>query len=216
MKTRLDTPLRSRRLAARAVLCLLLLVAFSAEAKKPRPYRTYVRDGVTVITNARPPAPKSKPSPPPAITTPQDSIDAWQKAKAEARAEYEVFLAEACELYNVPVALARAVIQAESAFNAFAVSPKGAMGLMQLMPGTAAEMFVDDCFDPRQNIHGGVRYLRVLANLFDGDLVRMIAAYNAGPEAVRRANGIPSFAETQEYVRRVLQYYEIYREESAT
>lgn len=129
--------------------------------------------------------------------------------------EYDEILREAAARYKIPVALARAVLAAESNFDPQAVSRAGAMGLMQLMPQTAAEMYVSDVFDPRENIFGGVRYLRVLTNLFDGDLVKVIAAYNAGPEAVRRAGGIPNYAETQAYVVRVLKFYREYLEREA-
>ena len=103
--------------------------------------------------------------------------------------------------YNIPLALVRAVMHAESNFDPRALSRKGASGVMQLMPGTASEMYVKDIFDARQNIDGGVRYLRVLANEFDGDMVKMVAAYNAGPDAVRKYGGqVPPFEETQAYV----------------
>jgi soluble lytic murein transglycosylase-like protein len=82
------------------------------------------------------------------------------------------------------------------------------------MPETAEAMFVADVFDPKQNISGGIRYLRVLANLFEGDMVRIVAAYNAGPDAVRRAGGIPDIAETREYVRRVIRLYFSYKGEA--
>jgi len=126
--------------------------------------------------------------------------------------EYDAILGEAAARYAIPVALARAVLAAESNFDPNAVSRAGALGLMQLMPQTAAEMYVADAFDPRENIFGGVRYLRVLTNLFDGDLVKVIAAYNAGPEAVRKAGGIPNIPETQAYVARVLRLYREYLE----
>jgi hypothetical protein len=119
-------------------------------------------------------------------------------------------IARAAEKYNVPPAIVRAVIVAESNFHPEAVSRVGACGLMQLMPHTAAAMYVDDLFDPVKNIYGGTRYLRILANEFGGDLVKTVAAYNAGPQAVRKASGIPSIAETQEYVRRVMKLYRIY------
>lgn len=129
--------------------------------------------------------------------------------------EYDAHLREAARRFEIPFALARAILAAESNFDPRAVSPKGAMGLMQLMPKTAEEMFVADVFDPRENIFGGVRYLRVLTNLFDGDLVKVIAAYNAGPEAVRRAGGIPNYPETQAYVVRVLSLYREFLEREA-
>lgn len=124
---------------------------------------------------------------------------------------YDEYLREACERYRIPYALARAVLAAESNFDPMAISRAGAMGLMQLMPETAVTMYVDDILDPRENIHGGVRYLRVLTNEFDGDLVKVIAAYNAGPNAVKRAGGVPDIAETRQYVERVLRLYKEYK-----
>ncbi len=127
----------------------------------------------------------------------------------------DAVVAECADLYKLPHALVKAVIATESNYNPWAVSEKGAVGLMQLMPETAREMFVEDPFDPVQNIQGGTRYLRVLVNQFDGDLVKVLAAYNAGPEVVKRAQlrtatfVVPAIPETQEYVRRVLQNYEI-------
>jgi len=103
--------------------------------------------------------------------------------------------------------LARAVIQAESAFYARARSRTGALGLMQLMPQTAQRFGVVDPFDPRQNITGGVKYLRWLTDNFKGDLPKVVAAYNAGEGAVTKYQGIPPFAETRAYVPRVLELY---------
>jgi len=102
----------------------------------------------------------------------------------------------------------RAVIWAESAGDAGAISTAGAIGLMQLMPRTAGEMFVEDPVDPAQNIMGGTRYLRWLANQFDGDMILTLAAYNAGPDAVRKYGGVPPFEETRVYVKRVVAYYQ--------
>lgn len=114
--------------------------------------------------------------------------------------------------YGLPEALILAVMAVESNFDHQAVSEKGAMGLMQLMPPTAKDMYVSDAWDPAQNIDGGARYLRVLANQYGGDLVKTLAAYNAGPEAVRRAGGgVPNIPETREYVRKVVALYQAYR-----
>jgi soluble lytic murein transglycosylase-like protein len=115
--------------------------------------------------------------------------------------------------YALPEELLLAVMAVESQFNPNALSEKGAMGLMQLMPGTAREMYVSEPWLPEQNIDGGARYLRILANMYDGDLVRTVAAYNAGPEAVRRAgeDGVPNIPETREYVRRVVALYQSFR-----
>src|SRR6266403_1751292 len=110
--------------------------------------------------------------------------------------------------YKVPAELVRAVIWAESAGDAGAISTAGAIGLMQLMPRTAGEMFVEDPVDPAQNIMGGTRYLRWLANQFNGDMILTLAAYNAGPDAVRKYGGVPPFEETRVYVRRVVAYYQ--------
>jgi soluble lytic murein transglycosylase-like protein len=116
--------------------------------------------------------------------------------------------------YKIPPALVRAVMHTESAFDPQAVSVVGASGLMQLMPATAQEMYVKDIFDVKENIEGGVRYLRVLANEFDGDMVKMVAAYNAGPDNVRKYGGaVPPFAETQAYVRKVIALYFQYKEQ---
>jgi Transglycosylase SLT domain/Domain of unknown function (DUF4124) len=114
--------------------------------------------------------------------------------------------------YKIPEALLFAVMAVESNFDHQALSEKGAMGLMQLMPRTARDMYVSDAWDPEQNIEGGARYLRVLANQYGGDMVKTLAAYNAGPDAVRRAGGgVPPIPETQEYVRRVVALYQAFK-----
>lgn len=103
--------------------------------------------------------------------------------------------------------LVRALIQIESGYDSAAVSHKGAMGLMQLMPRTANQLEVDDPFDPEANIRGGTEYLRLMLDVFEGDLALALAGYNAGPEAVRRYGGVPPFTETREYLRRVFSVY---------
>jgi soluble lytic murein transglycosylase len=117
----------------------------------------------------------------------------------------------ASRIYGLDHRLVRAVIKAESNFDPGAVSHKGAMGLMQLMPETARDMGVKDPFDPLQNIFGGVRYLKFLMNRFHNSLFLALAAYNAGPEAVAEHGGIPPFEETNAYLRRVLRYYMKYK-----
>ena len=121
----------------------------------------------------------------------------------------------AAQFYNLPEAFLRAVIRVESGFNPEVISPAGAQGLMQLMPRTAARMGVHNAFDPRQNILGGARYLRMLANTFRGDLVLTVAAYNAGEGAVVKHRGVPPYAETQRYVRKVLRWYYHYRQQGS-
>jgi len=124
---------------------------------------------------------------------------------------YDTWIRQAATLYQIPEELVRAIIKAESDYDPRALSPAGAQGLMQLMPETALRMQVRDAFDPREAIFGGTRYLRVLANLFNGDLDLTIAAYNAGEGAVMRYGGIPPYEETQGYVTRVRTFYARYR-----
>ena len=118
----------------------------------------------------------------------------------------EQAIRQAASRYNLSPDLIRSVIRAESAFQPQAVSPAGAQGLMQLMPETAKELGVTDPFDVRQNIDGGVRYLRQMLDRFDGDLKMALSAYNAGPGAVEKYEGQVPYAETRHYVKRVLRF----------
>lgn len=111
----------------------------------------------------------------------------------------------AAKAHSVQPKLLRAVIEQESRFHPCAVSPKGAKGLMQLMPDTAAELGVNDPFDPKENIEAGARYLRQLLDKYKGDLPQALGAYNAGPAAVDQAGGIPNFRETRDYVQSIMQ-----------
>jgi soluble lytic murein transglycosylase-like protein len=126
-------------------------------------------------------------------------------------ASYDDLIRSASDRHNVDADLIRAVIKVESDFDSSARSHKGAMGLMQLMPETARLHNVLDLFDPGANIEGGVRHLKLLMGRYQGNLELSLAAYNAGIKAVERHRGIPPFAETQEYVRRVLGHYKAYR-----
>ena len=130
--------------------------------------------------------------------------------------EYDAYIREAASLYQIPEALVRAVIRVESNFDPRAISRANAQGLMQLIPATAERMLCSDPFDARQNVLGGTRYLRVLANLFNGNLQLTLAAYNAGEGAVIKYNGIPPYEETQAYVSKVLEYYNLYRGKNRT
>ncbi|MGB9203979.1 MAG: lytic transglycosylase domain-containing protein [Terriglobales bacterium] len=109
--------------------------------------------------------------------------------------------------YHLDPDLVNSVIHAESGFKSHAVSPKGARGLMQLMPGTANQLGVNDAFDPQSNVTGGSRYLRELLERYNFDLVKALAAYNAGPDRVEQYRGVPPFHETQAYVARIVHEY---------
>jgi soluble lytic murein transglycosylase-like protein len=193
------------------VLLVALLPALPARASAIYTYRQ--KDGTVVYTNVPPSgvnarklhgssfrqAPRPADPPSRSIITPSLYL-AWME--------------EASRKYNIPLALVRAVAHAESNFDPHALSRKGAGGVMQLMPGTASEMYVQDIFDARDNIRGGVRYLRQLANQFDGQMEIMLAAYNAGPDAVRKyGNRIPPFDETRAYVQKVVALYYQYKQE---
>lgn len=134
------------------------------------------------------------------------------KAAGEPPPELQAVIQEASVQQQVDPALVRAVMRAESAYNAKAVSPKGAKGLMQLMPATASRFGVKDIFDARENVHGGARYLRHLLDLFGNNLELALAAYNAGESAVIKAGyKVPDFPETKAYVPRVIGLYHLYR-----
>lgn len=169
-------------------------------------------DGVVHYSNTPPPrargvrrirtAPRPEPE-----AAPRPARRGPSRGDASRYRRFDAHIREAAALYRLPESFLRAVIKVESDYNPEVVSHAGASGLMQLMPATAARMGVTDVFDPRQNILGGARYLRLLANHFNGDLVLTVAAYNAGEGAVMRYRGIPPYAETQRYVRRVLRHY---------
>lgn len=128
-------------------------------------------------------------------------------ANARRREQFAPIVRAAAQAHGLPEALLQALIEVESGFDAAAVSPKGAVGLMQLMPQTARELRVRDPRDPAANVDGGARYLKELLARHGGDLALALAAYNAGPAAVQRSGGIPRFAETQAYVPRVIARY---------
>jgi soluble lytic murein transglycosylase len=109
--------------------------------------------------------------------------------------------------YDIDPSIIRALISAESSWDVHAISNKGAIGLMQLMPATARDMKIKNPFDPEQNIEGGTRYLRMLLDRFNGNMELAVAAYNAGPAAVEKSGGIPLFSETRKFVRNVISSY---------
>lgn len=130
--------------------------------------------------------------------------------------KYERSIQKMAARYGVEAALIKAVIKAESNFDPSAISRKGAIGLMQLMPATAADLKVSNPRDPHENIEGGTKYLRYLSGLFPNDLKLTIAAYNAGENAViKYGKSIPPYKETKDYVKRVVTYLAVYRKEAA-
>lgn len=207
----LQTQLRAVtwRRAGFVLLAMLVAVPASAEIE-----RSVGKDGVIDLNNSRDAA-KAR-----ALRKEGKSLDAVPPVQAvmpstnssELAERYDHPIREAATLYHLPEGLIRAVIHAESNFDPRVVSPANAKGLMQLLPSVAERMMVTDIMDPRQNILGGSRYLRVLANTFNGNLQLTVAAYNAGAGAVARYGGIPPYAETQAYVAKVLEYYQEYRE----
>ncbi len=136
----------------------------------------------------------------------QESVEYKQGKMFSGKDKINEAIEKASRAYNVPVNIIKGIIRAESGFNEKAVSRAGAMGLMQLMPGTARELGVSNPFDAEENIYGGVKYFRKMLDLFNGNLVHAIAAYNAGPGAVKKHNGIPPYKETRNYVKRVLKF----------
>jgi len=120
------------------------------------------------------------------------------------KSEWDKHVTRYAKEYGVDEDLVRAVIRVESANNPNALSSKGAMGLMQLMPQTARMLGVNDAWDPEQNIRGGVKYLSQLSDRFNGDIVKVLAGYNAGPSRVDQFDGVPPYKETQNYVRKVM------------
>ncbi|HME92078.1 MAG TPA: lytic transglycosylase domain-containing protein [Myxococcaceae bacterium] len=201
------------RFSAVSLVASATLLAGAVPARAGAIYKYVERDGTIVYTNVLPAGKKAKKVKGAFHRSPSASEPA---APAPASVpEYEQLIEAAAKRYRIPPSLVRAVMHAESNFDANAVSLRGASGLMQLMPDTAQEMYVRDIFDVRQNIEGGTRYLRVLANRYNGDMVKMLAAYNAGPEALEKFGGsVPPYEETQAYVRKVLQLYFQYKEQS--
>jgi hypothetical protein len=143
----------------------------------------------------------------PSFSGPPRSERGSSLPERQAGDSYSDLIASTAGQYGIDAALVRSIIRVESNFNPLAVSRKGAMGLMQLMPDTAARYGVRDAFNPAQNISGGVRYLSDLFAMFGGNLPHVLAAYNAGEQNVLRWNGVPPFAETQDYVRKVTRHY---------
>jgi soluble lytic murein transglycosylase len=190
-----------RRLPLLTLLASLALPAIGAAET----FRLVGPDGTVHLTNV--PTDPSYRRMGIAPAAPSGTQIGWLRLPQATGAPYLAEIRDAAARYGIPEPLVSALIRVESAFNPRAVSHKGARGLMQLMPGTAAMLGVRNSFDPRENIEGGVRHLRGLMDRFGGDLPLVLAAYNAGENAVLRHRGIPPYAETQDYVKKVLGYF---------
>jgi len=189
----------------RAVWWTLVLVALAGPS--PAAAKVYhLSDGVVRVRSASASASVAERRPLLAMSEPVQPVDAAPPIAAQTawdRAAASATLDQAALEAGLPSALLEALVWQESRWHPNAVSPKGAIGLTQLMPTTARELGVDPR-DPTANLFGGARYLRSLLDHFDGDLVKALAAYNAGPRRVEQAGGIPPIAETQAYVVTIL------------
>ena len=178
---------------------MLVVVPPPMSAAPAQPLRFVDEDGVVHLTNV-PGDPRYR-----VLVSGSGTAARWLRLSARAPERYALEIWEIARQHNVNPVLVEAVVATESGFDPAAVSPKGAGGLMQLMPRTASALGVVDNFDPRENIRGGVRHLRYLLERYHGSVVLALAAYNAGERAVDAHRGIPPYPETQQYVQRVLQ-----------
>lgn len=191
---------RDGRVVTGVLFILALAACGASSALASEPARRLVdSDGVVHVTNV-PSDPRYRGLPGASSGT----TAGWLRLRSQPWGRYAAEIQEVSTQQGVSPTLVEAVIRAESGFDPRAVSPKGAGGLMQLMPQTASALGVRDRFDPRENIRGGVRHLRYLLERYRGSVPLAVAAYNAGEQAVDAHGGIPPFPETQQYVRRVL------------
>jgi len=192
-----------------SALFLSVLCVGSASAQI---YKYTDTNGVVFYTNVKPKGQRFK-----TLTFPCYSGDqkcnkvSWEKVRLQPE-KYADIISQAAAESSVDAALIRAIIHAESAFDPAAVSPKGAQGLMQLMPFNQDRLGITDPFSPEQNIPAGSAHLAELYAQFGDDFDRVVAAYNAGAGAVRKYNGVPPFTETEEYLRRVKILYRRYKQ----
>ena len=194
-------------------LVLLWLLLIAPAALQADVYKWVDENGIVSFSNIEPPSNQDYKvlKFPCYASDPKCRSISWEKVPLNTRS-FQREIKAAAELTAVEESLIRAIIHAESAYQVDAQSPKGAQGLMQLMPATQQELHVSDPFNPALNIDGGARYLSDLLLEFDGDITLAAAAYNAGSGAVRKYGGVPPYEETREYVRRVRILYRRYRQ----
>jgi soluble lytic murein transglycosylase-like protein len=216
-----------RHLAVAAVAAGLVLAAGGAPEARADVWSYTDAEGVVHFTNIAPrgadrrrwrrvlreePEAQSKAAAPRGRCARCDVVPARDRSP-ERYSRYDAYIHEAAARYHIPVPLIRAVIKVESDYDPRVVSAMGARGLMQLMPSVIKDMGVRDVFDPRENILGGTRLLRVLANRYDGDLVLTIAGYHAGMGSLAKfGNTVPPYQNTRRYLQMVLRQYERYKE----
>ncbi|MBN2654540.1 MAG: lytic transglycosylase domain-containing protein [Nitrospirae bacterium] len=183
-------------------LLIITIIILSAPHAFADIYVMHAPDGSVYFTNSRPDDSSAK-----VVMREQGAVSAEPAADPVNASDYVSLAEKKARKHNVDPDLLKAVIKAESNWNPRAVSPKGARGLMQLMPATAAELGVKNVFDPVENIDGGARYLRYLLEKFNGNLTLALAAYNAGPARVERKMRVPAIQETVSYVRKIVTSY---------
>jgi len=199
-----------KRVSKRARVCIALLL-FLPLSVQAQVYKWVDEDGIVTYSNIAPPSDQDFQTLrfPCYAADPKCRSVSWEKVPLNTRS-FRNEIQSASRYNSVEESLIRAIIHAESAYQADAQSPKGAQGLMQLMPATQAELNVSDPFNPQENIQGGALYLSQLLAQFNGDFELAAAAYNAGPNAVNKYGGVPPYDETQEYVRRIKILYRRY------
>ncbi|MEA3471659.1 MAG: lytic transglycosylase domain-containing protein [Thermodesulfobacteriota bacterium] len=179
---------------------LAILLFFVASPLQADIYRYVEKDGTPCFTNHIPESPDYK-----------LFIKERKKRKISSTNRYDKFIREASKRHGVSFAILKAIMKVESNFNPKAVSKKGAMGLMQIMPENFKSLRVKNPFNPRENIMAGAWYFKQLLNRFDGKLHLALAAYNAGPDNVSRSKTIPPIRETELYVKKVIRYYNLFK-----
>lgn len=210
--------LPQEQMATRLLKCTIVVCGMLAGMAKPAFGQIAIymtENGKRVYMNAEIPSPKRTAPAKTAASASAGPRTRWVQgspvgappSKQLPKEELQRIVHETATRHRVDPALVQAVIQAESAWQPTAISRKGAQGLMQLTPGTAGDLGVNNAFDPAQNVDGGVKYLRMLLERYRGDLDLALAAYNAGPSAVDRARGVPNYPETRAYVQKVTATY---------
>ncbi len=183
-----------------SVVILAIVFSFAASPLRADVYRYVDKDGTACFTNDIPNSHDYK-----------VFIKERKKRKVSSTKRYDTFIREASQKHGVSFAILKAIMKVESDFNPTAVSKKGAMGLMQIMPENFKALKLKNPFNPRQNIMAGAWYFKQLLNRFDGKLHLALAAYNAGPDNVSRLQTIPPIRETELFVKKVIRYYNLFK-----